>query len=211
MNMHVIRGFRFLMLLLSSAFFCDPTFGDCPLTPQGCPPLARGIRPGQPGQLPVSLQETLEMAYMQNADLDAARAGLRATDETVSQANADWRPSLSVVGTQAYTQTYPIGAGSRRAGLKAHNVTTEYVATLAQNIYKGGQTTANIGLTESNVLAGKAGLFTLEQQTLFDAVQDHTSILANEDIVSYQKESEEFNKKLVENAQARYEVGEGSR
>src|SRR3990167_5233443 len=59
-----------------------------------------------------SIQETMENAYMQNTDLDATRAGLRATDETVSQAIGEWRPSLSVRGSEQLGQTYPIGARS---------------------------------------------------------------------------------------------------
>jgi len=180
------------------------SFGESQLLPiTGCPPQP------QESQVPVSLQETMERAYMQNADLDAARAGLRATDENVSQANADWRPSLSVQGTQQQTQVYPIEAhGLAR---RAHNSNTQYTARIAQNVFNGGATEANIALQESNVLAGKAGLLNTEQTTLFTGIQAHTSILAAEANVKYRKESLDFNKKNWERAQARFEVGEGSR
>lgn len=155
------------------------------------------------------LQLTLERAYMQNADLDAARASLRATDEDVAQAEADWRPSLSVQGSQSYEQHYPING--RINDRKGHANTLQYTATLSQNIYKGGGTAAKIGETESNVVAGKAGLFTTEQQTLFDAVKAHTAVITNTEILGYQHDKENFTKKLLEHTQARYEVGEVSR
>lgn len=157
-------------------------------------------------QSPVSLQETLERAYMQNADLDAARAELRVTDETVSQANADWRPSLSVDGIQSQTQTYPIGEGTR-----SHNSDTHYTATLQQNVFRGGLTVATIEQAESKVLAGKANLFNVEQNTLLTAIQAHTGVIAKETEVNYRKQAEEFYKKNLERTQARFEVGEGSR
>ncbi|MBY0500901.1 MAG: TolC family outer membrane protein [Alphaproteobacteria bacterium] len=196
MNMQQNKNFTFLTLLISSTFLCDPIFGE------SCQPALIA----EESQAPVSLQETLEHAYMQNADLDAARADLRVTDENVSQAIADWRPSLSVEGTQTQSQRYPIGKGKG-----AHGSTTEYTASISQNIYKGGATVANIGKTESDVLAGKANLFSVEQRTLLDGVTNHTEILKDIDIVNYRKKSVEFYKKNLDRTQARYEVGEGSR
>jgi len=159
----------------------------------------------------VPLEQTLEQAYMQNTDLDAARAGLRATDEGVSQAIGQWRPSISVTGTQSYAQRYPIGSATRRSSGKSHNTTTQYTAKINQNVYEGGQTVADIGIAESEVLAGKAGLFIQEQTTLLDAIGAHTAILQGEAIVIYRKRSMETFAKLYDLAQARYEVGEGSR
>ncbi len=154
----------------------------------------------------VTLQETLERAYMQNTDLDATRAQLRATDEEVSQAIGQWRPSLSVQGVQRQQQQYPIGRGTT-----AHNSLTEYTATITQNIYNGGGTIAAIGQAESNVLAGKASLFTQEQKTLFTAIGAHTTILQDEAIVKYRIQNMNSLKKIMDQAQARFEVGEGSR
>lgn len=188
--------FRFLTLLVSSAVWCVPSFGQAPL----CPPKS------QETQSVISLQETLERTYMQNADLDAARAQLRATDETVSQANADWRPSLSVQGTQTQNMVYPIGPG-----FKNQSSVTGYTARIDQNVYKGGGTVAAIGQAESNVFSQKAGLFTTEQNTLLTAVQAHTGIVGNEAILRYQQDSQTFSLKQLENAQAKYEVGAGSR
>jgi outer membrane protein len=196
MNMQHTQILKFLTLLISSTFLCAPVFGEtCETRSQA-----------QDSQSPVAIQETLEKAYMQNANLDAARAGLRATDENVSQAIADWRPSVSVTGSQNLNQTNPMGRGRNRFG-----DTTQYTANISQNIYKGGETVANIGKTESDVLAAKAGLFNTEQTTLQTGVQDHTEITKDEDIVMYHKKSVEAYTKILERAQARYEVGEGSR
>lgn len=194
--MQRIQILKFLALLISSTVWSAPSFG----APSPCPSKK------QEAQGVTSLQDTLEHAYMQNAELDAARAGLRATDETVSQANADWRPSLSVQGTQTQNMTYPIGPG-----FKNESNVTGYTARIDQNIYKGGATVAAIGQAESNVFSQKAGLFTTEQDVLLKAIQAHTAIVGNEAIVRYQQASQEFSMKQLERAQAKFEVGEGSR
>ncbi|MBP6950722.1 MAG: TolC family outer membrane protein [Alphaproteobacteria bacterium] len=209
MSMQHLKVFQFFALLISSTFLCSPSFGESiPLLQDiQIQTEEKAMSSGeQRNEEPASLQQTLEQIYMQNTDLDAARAGLRATDEDVSQANAEWRPSLSVVGSQEQTQRYPIGPGKR-----AHNSNTNYVAALNQNIYAGGKTTATIGQAESNVLAGRAGLFNQEQQTLLAGVNAHTLILANEAKVNYLEQSKQFYKKNLEHAEARFEVGEGSR
>ncbi len=220
MNMQHLKILRFLTVLISSTFLCSSSFGDplpnSQMSQQVQMTLESQMTPEsqwiQAGEEPVSIQETLERAYMQNADLDAERAKLRATDETVSQANAAWRPSLSVKGIQGQAQSYPIGkATKKKTNSTSHKSTTGYTATLSQNIYDGGATEANIGVAESNVLAERANLFVTEQTTLLTGIQDHTSILANAAIVQYRIQSRDSYKKILERAEARLEVGEGSR
>ncbi|MBL8676909.1 MAG: TolC family protein, partial [Alphaproteobacteria bacterium] len=97
---------KFGLALASATLFQLPCFA----APEAGGAQAENLAPLE------SIQETMEKAYMQNADLDAARAGLRAQDEDVSQANAQWRPSLSVTGNQNLAQQYPIGHGRRSHG-----------------------------------------------------------------------------------------------
>lgn len=205
MKMQHTKILKFLTLLISTSFLCAPSFGDVPLCKNESQETSKSLSETE-NQAPVTLQETLERAYMQNATLDAARAGLRATDEIVSQANADWRPSLSVQGTQSYQQTYPIQAHGLRQ--RSHQGSTGYVAEITQNIYKGGATDAQIGVAESNVFGEKAGLFSTEQQVLFSAIEAHASVIANQDIVKYRQDSVSFYKQFLDRTQARFEVGD---
>ncbi len=181
------------VLLVSSSFLNDPCFSASPLTPTEV----------KQNERPLTLQETLERAYMQNAALDAARATLRATDETVSQANAAWRPSLSVTGNQTWNQTNSFDniPNQRQAQ-------TNYLAQIQQNVYQGGRTEATLGQAESSVLAGKAGLFTTEQQTLTNAVTAHASVISTEEKLKYLRQSEDFYRINLERVKAQFEVGE---
>jgi len=47
-----------------------------------------------------TLQDALSSAYNTNPQLQAERATLRATDENVPQALANWRPTVSISGSQ---------------------------------------------------------------------------------------------------------------
>lgn len=195
------------LILLSSVFTCSCAFGAplCPKkVPESSPPCSKKR---QEKAAPVSLQETLELTYMQNAELDAARAGLRVTDENVSIANADWRPSLSVTGRQDNNTHQPHSA----LGNKYHEFQTDYTATIKQNVFKGGGTVAAVDKAESEVCSQKAGLFVTEQNTLLAALQAHTAIIANQAIVQNQEDRKAFAQKRLEQAKVRYEVGEGSR
>jgi outer membrane protein TolC len=121
-NTKLLNGLILFLLSTSVGGICDDVVPDT---------LQNAETPCSPEQLQeksanVTLQETLEKIYMQNTELDAARAGLRAEDEDVSQANADWRPSLSVEGIQAQRQNYPIGRGTR-----SHESDTSYNAVVA--------------------------------------------------------------------------------
>src|SRR5580704_10185387 len=59
-----------------------------------------------------SLTEALSYAYNTNPQLLAQRALLRATDEQVPEALANWRPTVTVTGQ----------AGYNRAGVETPNV-----------------------------------------------------------------------------------------
>ena len=195
MKMQSTQMLKFFSLLLSSSILFEPCYGASPLTPTEI----------EQNQSPITLQETLERAYMQNAALDAARAELRSTDENVSQANAAWRPSLSVTGNQNLSQTNPIGPGPNQRGS-----TTGYTAQIDQNVYQGGGSEANLARQEATVLAGKANLFSTEQTTLTNAVFSHTDVIAKEEILTYQKRSEEFYRINLERVRAQFEVGENT-
>src|SRR5579863_5888510 len=57
-----------------------------------------------PGFAPAqSLQEALNAAYNNIPALQAERATLRATDENVPQALANWRPTVQVTGSEGIT------------------------------------------------------------------------------------------------------------
>jgi outer membrane protein len=49
-----------------------------------------------------TMSGALARAYMGNPDLNQQRAGVRATDETLPQASAAWRPTATATGEYGY-------------------------------------------------------------------------------------------------------------
>ena len=57
-----------------------------------------------------SLKEAMTTAYINNPSLEAARAGQRATDETVNQATSGWRPTIEATGSWARQENNRTGS-----------------------------------------------------------------------------------------------------
>jgi outer membrane protein len=55
---------------------------------------------------PEALGQAWTLAYQHNPSLEAQRASLRATDEQVSQALSNWRPSIDATGSVGKTNQY---------------------------------------------------------------------------------------------------------
>src|SRR5262245_6333544 len=84
----------------------------------------------------LSLKDALAATYMNNPQLEAARANLKATDEEAAKAQSGWRPNLTVTGAdgiQRLVTDEPTHSESDRNQLTA-------AFTLAQPIYRGGRT-----------------------------------------------------------------------
>ena len=84
------------------------------------------------------------VAYETNPELDSARAGQKATDEGVAQAEANWRPSVNLQGSYGY-ETLSEASGQPR--LPQSTSVSHPIASgvqLTENIYRGGRTAAEI-------------------------------------------------------------------
>lgn len=141
-----------------------------------------------------TLDEALALAYRTNPQLLAARAGLRATDETVAAARANWRPSLTLTGTagrESTTQTVT-GAGNSPAQTLPLSTSTanSWAATVTQPIYRGGQTKAQVAQALLTVDAGRAQLETTEAAILFQVVSSYFGCLLDEQLLALTTEGE---------------------
>ena len=81
-----------------------------------------------------TLQEAMVEAYTSNPQLLAERARLRATDEELAQANAGWRPKVSITGSAGKGRDY----GN---DINTDSWSAEITAT--QPIFSGGRVLAS--------------------------------------------------------------------
>jgi TolC family type I secretion outer membrane protein len=152
-----------------------------------------------------TLEEALVAAYLTNPDLEAQRAALRATDELVPQALSDWRPTIAIDSAAIATD---VDASNDAGG--SFNTTQGGIA-LDQQIYSGGETTANTTRAENLVRLERARLVAFEQQILLDAVTVYTNLLAAEAVLDFAIQNESRLLRQLQATRDRFEVGEVTR
>jgi type I secretion outer membrane protein, TolC family len=150
-----------------------------------------------------SLSEALGIAYETNPQLSAARAGVRASDENVAIANAQWRPYISATGTYAYNEAKISGTGG------AKTVTHPLQATLgfSQNIFRGGRTYAEIGKAKASVRAARAQLVAAEQTVLLDAATAYVDVVRDSSIVGLRRHNVEVLRRQREETALAFKAG----
>ena len=138
----------------------------------------------------------------------ANAASLRQVDELVPQALSGYRPSLflngSLTGEKRTIRQNNEVFQQNRAG-KSVNL------TLRQNLYSGGGTQAQVSQAENQVRAQRARLYSLEQQTLLDAVTAYTAAYRDQSVLDLALNNEERLQRQLEATRDRFEVGEVAR
>ncbi|MBB4187984.1 outer membrane channel protein TolC [Sinorhizobium terangae] len=144
-------------------------------------------------------------AYANNPDLNAARAGLRATDEGVPIAKSGFRPQISASATGTLTRTDIEKTGTR----DFHS--GQIGISITQMIFDGFQTLNNVRAAESNVFSSRESLKANEIQILLAAAQAYANIARDQQVVSIRRQNLAFLREQLNASQARLEVGEGTR
>jgi outer membrane protein len=173
--------------------------------------LAAGAAHAQPGH---TLQDALAAAYANNPTLQAARALLRATDETVPGAIAGWRPQVTVGATLGGAIGHLNGAAAGFPnGINTpenRNLNTA-TATLTQPLYRGGKTRASINKAENSVLSQRAQLLASEQQVFGDTVSAFVNVISDEQLLALDQANEALLTKELQATNDRFRVGELTR
>ena len=167
-----------------------------------------------------TLQDALAAAYANNPQLQAARAQLRATDESVPQALAGWRPTVIVAGSGGYGDgSYLSGSGSIFGGpptsgsskFRTNRYLLTGTATLTQPIYRGGQTEAATHQATNQVYAQRAQLLATEQQLFVDTINAYVGVIQAEQLLQLNINNEQVLAKQLQATQDRFRVGEITR
>ena len=151
-----------------------------------------------------TLEEALTAAYLSNPTLQAQRAAVRATDELVPQALGGWRPTVTL---QSSIQTSDIDSSAADGSLTG----TSSALVLEQNLYRGGETTANTARAERLVRLERARLTATEQDVLFSAVEAYTGLLTDLAVLELAKQNEARLRRQLDAVRDRFDVGEVTR
>nr|WP_280530928.1 TolC family outer membrane protein [Shinella yambaruensis] len=163
-----------------------------------------------------TLAGAMAKAYENNPDLNAARAALRAIDENVTIAKAGMRPHVTgvaeVEGTRTNLDVRPAAnIFGQRAGRQTDYVASSYGITISQQVFDGFQTLNRVRAAEANVLANRESLRAQEISILLAAVESYSNIARDQQIVSIRKKNIAFLQEQLSAANARLNVGEGTR
>jgi TolC family type I secretion outer membrane protein len=153
-----------------------------------------------------SLTDALAEAYRTNPQLLAQRALLRATDEMVPQAFANWRPTVAFTGQTGYAVSADSAAGSPTA--YSHSKLSSLDLTATQPVYRGGRTEAQVRQAINIVEATRAQTLAVET-TVFQAVaQAYLDVVRDQDLLAVNRNNEYVLGQEFESTRIRVEVGE---
>jgi outer membrane protein len=160
-----------------------------------------------------TLQQALNSAYRANPQLDAERARLRATDEEVSRAHANFRPVITGSGDVTYTNTNTdpptaAGAGGTATG---ENTSRGFSISGTQPIFRGFRLFNTLRESEAVVRAGRETLRSVESTVLLEAVTAYMDVVRDQALVRVRENNLNVLNRDLKATQDRFAVGEVTR
>lgn len=166
-----------------------------------------------------TMQSALVQAYQDNPSLNAQRAALRATDETVPQALSGYRPKLSITasGGYNYSSTLVPNGNALPAGTPAYSQTAQPYASggigavATQTVFDGFQTPNRVRQAENQVMGARETLRVTEQQVLLDAATAYMNLLRDKAILDLNQRNVQVLTDELQQTRTRFSVGEVTR
>jgi len=152
-----------------------------------------------------TLQQALLQAYKSNPTITGARAGLRATDETVPLARANGLPQANVNGQ--YTESVVKGANAYLEPSRSITVTPQVTVP----IYSGGGVRNSVKAAKTRVEAGRANLRETEAELFTQVVAAYMDVIRDEAIVGLNAQNVHVLEVNLKATQDRFQVGDLTR
>jgi outer membrane protein len=153
-----------------------------------------------PAAVAETIKGALAKAYENNSELNAARAGVRVTDEGVAIAKSGYRPTVTGDGRISYSSS-----------VQGRNQAASVGITINQTLFDGFRTKNSVAAAKSQVYAQRENLRNTEQNILFDAASAYMDVIRDRQIAALRKKNLAALQEQVRAASARFEVGEGTR
>lgn len=174
------------------------------------PPPRIPAPPATPGA-PKTLSEALALTYSTQPALQAERARLRATDESVPQALSGWRPTVVLAGSVGYgdgmSRTYTSQL-NRYSNSQTDRDIASAQATVTQPLYTGGKTQASVNRAKNQVMAERATLINQEQTSFINTVTAYVNVIQFQQILALNINNEQVLTKQLQATNDRFRVGE---
>ncbi len=170
----------------------------------GCAACLSILAPAGPAMAD-TLREALAAAYTTNPTLEAARASLRATDETVYIQQANGLPTLNTSGT--YTEYLKQSSASFISPERQVSGALDLTVPL----YNGGAVRNNVAAAETRVMAGRAALRGSESSLFSQVVAAYMDVIQNEAIVGLTTNNVNVLSVNLQATNDRFEIGDLTR
>ena len=160
---------------------------------------------GLPGAAPAqTLTDALVAAYNNNPTLQAARAQLRATDESVPEALSNYRPTVEgtgEVGRSWNTQKSAFFSSNQIRNPQSGGV------TITEPLYRGGRTEASVDRAENLVKSGRAQLSATEQSVMLAAATAYADVFRDQAVLDLNVKNEQVLRRRLEDTEEQFKVG----
>ena len=151
-----------------------------------------------------SVAQALASAYINNPEINSARAQTRSDDELVPIARSGRLPEVAIVSTTT-GQVRDAGVGDRET------LDTTVGLQVSQPIFSGFRVTNAIRGSETSVLASRELLRNTVQNVLFSAAQAYMDVLRDAALLDIRRKNVLFLEEQVRAANERFDVGENTR
>lgn len=159
-----------------------------------------------------TFHDALAYAYQTSPKLLAEQAHLRATDESLPQALANWRPSVQVTGSAGTAHDYVTGGTPQQDQfLSAQYPSKSYGLSVTQPLYRGGRTVAQTKQAFNSIRAEAANLAQTEEDVLLAAITDYLDVVRDQALLGLSIDNENMLRTQLDAGQAKYLGGEQSR
>jgi outer membrane protein len=152
------------------------------------------------------MDAALARAYVSNPTLNAERASVRVTNESVPQALSGYRPRITAsadIGASITDARIPGGGNSTsRLGPRGAGVQID------QTLFDGGKTRSAVSQAESQVLGARAVLRNIEQNVLLDAATSYMNVLRDTAILTLNRNNVEVLDEQLRQTRGRLQAGE---
>jgi len=157
-----------------------------------------------------TLNEVLDYTYENSWNINAERAGQRATDENVAIAKSGFRPQIVGVGSvgRSYNKNKYDYTPDKT---EIYKNPQEFALQVKQPIFSGLSTVQSVNAARSQVRAGRQNLVNAEQNVLLDAVSSYMNVVRDKAVLGLRENNEKVLKQHLKSYKQRYKVGDLTR
>jgi outer membrane protein len=156
-----------------------------------------------------TMEDALARSYRNTPELNAQRAQVRSVDENVPQALSGYRPTVTLTGNAGYQyRDLQRTGGGTATDYHGTNTPRGAALTVSQTLFNGDQTANRTRAAETQVLAAREVLRSVEQSVLLSAATAYMDYLRDAASLEVQKANVRVLERTATQARDRFRLGE---